>query len=427
MKKGILKIKAHSALVQVTGKEKYTCADYNFPDRSLHNAECEFEVEGTKVVKLIINGKEYPKDTAKLEEKAAKEQNKAEQEELERRRAAELEKNKGLIVVFELDSFDLKNRKAICPEDVFGVDVQNYEVDNFNLKFNKFARWNSEQRPDRNPFSFFQTYRGNLEYEIKANFGNLDFAGLTKRSVNQAKQLCGKDRYRVLELAVDWRLIAGLGTASIYETSLCLHHIYGIPYLPASGIKGVLRSWVVRALFGESAAPEEEKNAPLANAEFRALMNKSFCTAFGCPATAKKVEFDRDGNPKKDPKGNYRTQTFDVAVKDKDGKGQARQGALMLWDAFPVSTPQLKTDVMNPHYGQYYGKGEAPVDYDRPIPIPFLTVENTRFRFIIGVRNGQWADWKIKDQTMDLWLKDALENHGLGAKTAVGYGYFQST
>jgi CRISPR/Cas system CMR subunit Cmr6 (Cas7 group RAMP superfamily) len=32
---------------------------------------------------------------------------------------------------------------------------------------------------------------------------------------------------------------------------------------------------------------------------------------------------------------------------------------------------------------------------------------------------------QIRDKSIKEWLKEALTNHGIGAKTAVGYGYFE--
>ena len=56
------------------------------------------------------------------------------------------------------------------------------------------------------------------------------------------------------EMSVDWRLVVGLGGAAVYETAMTLHHVYGIPYLPGSAVKGVTRSravaveWMVQAM-----------------------------------------------------------------------------------------------------------------------------------------------------------------------------------
>ncbi|NJO03736.1 MAG: hypothetical protein HC880_20560, partial [Bacteroidia bacterium] len=53
--------------------------------------------------------------------------------------------------------------------------------------------------------------------------------------------------------------------------------------------------------------------------------------------------------------------------------------------------------------------------------------------FLVGVREEKsgfkkkkMLAAKLAGKTIDEWLKDALTNHGLGAKTAVGYGYFRA-
>ena len=97
-------------------------------------------------------------------------------------------------------------------------------------------------------------------------------------------------------------------------------------------------------------------------------------------------------------------------------------------------------DVMTVHYPDYYGdKNLPPADWQSPNPIPFLTVKDSptrknKFQFIIGLRKG--AEDTLTDYpgtkvsllalTQKL-LVDALTSHGIGAKTAVGYGYFKPT
>ena len=78
---------------------------------------------------------------------------------------------------------------------------------------------------------------------------------------------------------------------------------------------------------------------------------------------------------------------------------------------------------MNPHYPDYYGdtKGTIPpADWQSPIPIQFLTIgKATSFQFVIGVKKESEG---ILTKTK-VWLETALKEHGIGAKTAVGYGY----
>ncbi|RMH71402.1 MAG: type III-B CRISPR module RAMP protein Cmr6, partial [Gemmatimonadetes bacterium] len=195
----------------------------------------------------------------------------------------------------------------------------------------------------------------------------------------------------------DWRLIVGLGNESVYETSMTLHHIYGFPYVPGQAVKGIVRSWIITEVFGKN----DQGESDLEHAEKRALANQSFCDIFGCPKESVHNE--------------------------------SRQGKVIFFDAYPTSAPEIKPDVMNPHYPDYYGGDKPPADYQNPKPIFFLTVKNTSFEFITGVKpkdNIEISDFKtgqkkpILDVVQD-WLETALTEHGIGAKTAAGYGYFQ--
>lgn len=100
-----------------------------------------------------------------------------------------------------------------------------------------------------------------------------------------------------------------------------------------------------------------------------------------------------------------------------------QEGEVIFFDAFPTSKPTIKVDVMTPHYKHYYSEGKAPTDTENPVPINFLTVENTEFEFFIASKE-ELKNLKIKDKSIIDWFKEALVNYGIGAKTSVGYGYF---
>jgi len=78
---------------------------------------------------------------------------------------------------------------------------------------------------------------------------------------------------------------------------------------------------------------------------------------------------------------------------------------------------------MNVHYPDYYTAGKPPTDTQNPIPILFLTVQNTAFPFIIGTKTPQGH---LLGETVK-YLKSTLEQRGIGAKTAVGYGYMKAS
>jgi CRISPR/Cas system CMR subunit Cmr6 (Cas7 group RAMP superfamily) len=51
--------------------------------------------------------------------------------------------------------------------------------------------------------------------------------------------------------------------------------------------------------------------------------------------------------------------------------------------------------------------------------------KGAEFQFIIGSKTNTIETYKIGGLTITKWLHKALTEHGIGAKTAVGYGYMQ--
>src|SRR5262245_56883348 len=55
------------------------------------------------------------------------------------------------------------------------------------------------------------------------------------------------------EVSTRSRLLIGVGNPSPLENGLTLHHTYGVPYLPATALKGVLNHWLAER-FGRAGA-----------------------------------------------------------------------------------------------------------------------------------------------------------------------------
>ncbi len=281
-------------------------------------------------------------------------------------------------IVKQERGFHAKNLKIIkdfvkLPLDTRTIlDVDN--IDNFNLKLNKAARF------DGNKFKFFETDRGRIKFQIKANFSKEFIQKLSGKYYGCISKLNLKFDQKILK--TDWRMVVGLGNESVYETSMTLHHIYGIPYIPASAIKGFLRNYFINEYFSQR--------------EDYALMDEGFCKIFGSPKNSKLGE---------------------------------KRGDIIFFDAYPLEVPKIEPDVMNVHYPDYYGGNKPPADYQNPNPIFFLTVSNTKFKFIFGkIKNRQEAivTGKFKGENiLNLTfsnLIEALAEYGIGAKTAIGYG-----
>lgn len=278
------------------------------------------------------------------------------------------------------------------PKDTIKIINVN-EIDNFALRLNKTAFFDSD-----NKFKFFKSDKKNIEISIQPDYSNIDFLSIANR-YKKSLEISGlKIEHKTC--CPTWRMVIGLGNESVYETSMTLHHIYGIPYIPGSALKGVIRSYIIKEIFGKN---KNEKSDSI-NAEEEALKDQGFCDIFGCPK-----------------KSYYK---------------ESRQGKIIFFDAFPISDPNISPDVMNSLYGPYYSdtSGQVPpADYHNPNPIFFLTVKDTDFEFMVGIKekyyNNVIQEGKFNDQTplavTSEWMEKALKEHGIGAKTSVGYGNFE--
>lgn len=181
---------------------------------------------------------------------------------------------------------------------------------------------------------------------------------------------------RCVEHTTSSRLLAGLGYKNGAEIGLSLHPLYGIPYLPGSSVKGVVRAWA-----------ERQETDPV-------TLTRLF------------------GSPNKLNEGEEATH---------------QQGAIRFFDALPAAWPRLERDVMTPHFGPYYqdpDKGDPAVWHD-PVPVTFLAVASgTPFRFLIAAQPGEPFGRPGDLDTVMTWLGEALAWLGAGGKTGAGYGRF---
>lgn len=284
------------------------------------------------------------------------------------------------------------------PNDTEGV-LKNTEPDNFALKLNRRVLFKSNKPNEApKPVLFKKKTKHDNEYKVGFVYDKKLIEDVANRQWEaiQGLGLMLED----IEVETDWRLVVGLGNESVYETSMTLDHVYGIPYIPASAVKGVMRNWIITEIFSETNDDKAVKNADHKGAETRAMDDKGFVAIFGNNDEAGKVRF---------------------------------------FDAYPTTKPEIDTDIMNPHFGDYYGDQSGatpPADYLTPVPVPFLTVRDTTFRFVLGIKEteensvvpegSRLGQGSMLLDVASRWLEKALTEHGIGAKTAVGYGYMKS-
>lgn len=188
-----------------------------------------------------------------------------------------------------------------------------------------------------------------------------------------------------MELTTTSRLLSGLGNGHPFETGFIWHRSLGVPFLPGSSVKGLLRAWLQYWSGAEGAE-----------------LKKQIDELFGPDS--------------------------------ENDSPSAAAGSLIVFDALPLTPPKLQADILTPHYGPYYDDPvkNPPADWYSPVPVHFLTVaEGTKFLFGLAPRPGAWRKASREEQKekkaaamrqgVDLLL-EALEYLGAGGKTAVGYG-----
>lgn len=174
----------------------------------------------------------------------------------------------------------------------------------------------------------------------------------------------------------DWRFVTGLGQEHPVENGFAWHHLLGVPFLPGSSVKGVVRAWA-------------EKWSRLTSDEIWRI--------FGPPGEA----------------------------------GEKRVGSVIFFDALPVKPVQVQADVMTPHYAPYYlsqgnSQRQPPGDWFAPVPIPFLSVAPGQpFLFALAPRRADHPEDRQDCAEAFGLLEDALFGIGAGAKTSAGYGRFK--
>ena len=240
---------------------------------------------------------------------------------------------------------------------------------NFSLLYYHYPYWDSN-----NGFQFFWGGKD----EPKKLFGHAMRSNTDQNAFFPSAKLKDlvKDQKDIVEglfpnssscfdLKVDGSMAIGLGISSVYEAGICLHHTYAVPYIPATAIKAVFRRYL-----------EDEGNESLVSSW--------------------------------------------LGFSDEETKNAAK-GKITFFDAFP-STVELAPDIINSHYPKWYSDGKTPpADWQSPVPVFFMSLKNAKFQFAFALKEDSKEDLEeIKTK-----LTQALQNHGLGAKTAVGYGFFE--
>lgn len=264
--------------------------------------------------------------------------------------------------------------------------------------------------------------------------------------------------------------ITGIGNEHPLENGFSFLSPYGLPYLPASAVKGTLRRaaenlalgaygerggweplyvWLLFGFEGSSAylngpperAPDkmveeiaaQHQQLYLRQVDSNQFDEQSLLFYLGsvlnsellCVYKHQPRQFLLDLAL---PKGHK--EEIGPLLRDKIHS----QGACVFWDVYPRLVDHqgrgelFKLEILTPHHSAYYQHAAAPADCEQPLPNPFLTVA-PGCRFIFNV---SCEPTKLPPTLREKWrglLETAFDHTfawlGFGAKTAVGYGQMQ--
>ena len=263
------------------------------------------------------------------------------------------------------------------------------KITNFGLYFQKFAQYQEKQDLKLETQHNWKIGTTTFEWSLISNqfehykkyFSSVT---LTKKHENQQKYLSAFSGLgvKIVELSsvTSTRFLTGIGETTPTEVGMVFDRNSGLPYIPASSVKGAVRH--------------------------------AYCVNFARENPENEFVDEKDINGLIELFGSL------------DTKNSSR-GGFAFMDVYSEKPPEIAIDIMNPHYGKYY-KGESndgPVETEEPVPIKFLAVEKgTVFKFR-GFFLSKEAEsyWEQLNEA----FVTALTELGIGAKTAVGYGRFE--
>lgn len=284
-----------------------------------------------------------------------------------------------------------------------------------------------------------------LEKDERRNFFKL---GIGKPALSHKRDAWRDFLLRSLDLKsedllfakLQGRLMVNMAGGVMENAGLCLDRLTGIPHIPGSAIKGCARRFAIHTLL---------ETAP----DGKPALLVEIALAFGWGDADWKARSDfksheqwekhrsdlawagdseTEGHAPSWPRVREQSQQNILTAKGWRSFPSGFAGAVQFLPAYPFGkppTPDLELDVVTCHHQKYYsqekdkqGRVLMPValDTEDPNPVVFPAVAPGHvFAFaVLGEDSALVAKAKS-------WLKGGLEQFGLGAKTAAGYGWFE--
>ncbi|WP_406674896.1 type III-B CRISPR module RAMP protein Cmr6 [Nonomuraea sp. N2-4H] len=205
----------------------------------------------------------------------------------------------------------------------------------------------------------------NLGQGEEAGIKACELVAAVARRRADAVASASQGRYVSIELRVQGALVTGTGSGGVHDVGIELDSTYGWPILPGSSLKGVTREYARR---------------------------------HGKPMT-------------------------DIFGTDPDAD-KPQPGRVTFFDALPgPAGVEVVEHVLTPHTRGYRSNAPAdgpvaPGEHINPVPVPFLAVERGSFIAYLAGPEPHLSDAACL-------LREAVNDLGVGAKTASGYGYLE--
>lgn len=212
---------------------------------------------------------------------------------------------------------------------------------------------------------------------------------------------------RTLTVRGVWRTVVGLGTPSVWETSMTLHRINGYPVIPGSTLKGLTRAWALHVVL-EALEPTTPDLALL-----------SLLDAYVAAEDPRDQEKAWERVVRRAGPQAPAARELADRVRRVFGAVGAR-GRVLFFDAVPLRW-SLEVDTITLHHPAYYKVAVAGKRKNEPNPVPFLVL-GADARFLCPV--AAVAPELLEDACG--WLESALRRFGVGAKTRAGYGWMEA-
>lgn len=199
-----------------------------------------------------------------------------------------------------------------------------------------------------------------------------EVSGFYQAALQRWKKATSGECFAGFSAPLEGRLLLGLSTGGALETGVSTHHSYGMPMIAGSSVKGVAH----------------------AHAQTIGLTPDVLAVLFG-----EDEETAEDGRV-------------------------SGAGCLIWHDAWWTPIGQKPTqpfvdEVVTVHHQDYYAdKQKSATDFDSPVPNQQMAVQGGFYFVVEG--DAAWASFASS------LLEQALQQRGIGAKTAAGYGFFRS-